>query len=71
MKVWLEDGGELYVVIHVEVQGQHDAEFPLRMYIYNYRLFDRHKLPVVSLAVLCDDSAGWRPERQCPDTPAA
>ncbi len=62
MKVWRRDGEELYVVIHIEVQGQHDAEFPLRMYIYNYRLFDRHQRPVVSLAVLCDDSSRWRPE---------
>ncbi len=62
MKVWRRDGTELYVVIHVEVQGQHDAEFPLRMYIYNYRLFDRHQRPVVSLAVLCDDSSSWRPD---------
>jgi hypothetical protein len=62
MKVWLFDGGELYVVIHIEVQGQRDKDFPLRMYVYNYRLFDRHQRPVVSLAVLCDDSSGWRPE---------
>ncbi len=62
MKVWRKNGEELYVVIHIEVQGQNDAEFPLRMYIYNYRLFDRHRAPVVSLAVLCDDSSRWRPE---------
>ncbi len=62
MKVWRKSGGELYVVIHVEIQGQRDAEFPLRMYVYNYRLFDRHRRPVVSLAVLCDDSSTWRPE---------
>ena len=61
MKVWLLDGEELYVLIHIEVQGQHDAELPLRMYVYNYRLFDRYKRPVVSLAVLCDDSSRWRP----------
>lgn len=62
MKVFRHDGGELYVVIHIEVQSQHDVGFPLRMYIYNYRLFDRHQQPVVSLAVLCDDSSKWRPK---------
>ncbi len=60
MKVWRLDGEELYVVIHIEIQGQHDTEFPLRMYVYNYRLFDRHQRPIVSLAVLCDDSDRWR-----------
>ncbi len=27
-----------------------------RMYIYNYRLFDRHKKRVISLAVLADET---------------
>ena len=62
MKVWRLDGEELYVLIHIEIQGQHDAEFPLRMYIYNYRLFDRYQRPIVSLAILGDDGARWRPE---------
>ncbi len=35
----------------------------LRMYIYNYRLFDRHQCPVASFAVLCDDSSKWRPKK--------
>ncbi len=63
MKVWRHNGEELYVVIHIEVQGQHDKQFPLRMYIYNYRLFDRHQQPVASFAILCDDSSEWRPEK--------
>ncbi len=62
IKVWRHGGEALYVVIHIEIQGGHDKRFPLRMYIYNYRLFDRHQQPVVSLAVLCDDSSKWRPE---------
>ncbi len=47
---------------HVEVQGEQEADFPLRMYTYNYRLFDRYQRPVVSLAILGDDSASWRPD---------
>ena len=61
-KVWLLNGEEAWVLIHVEVQGQYDSEFPLRMYIYNYRLFDRHKKRVISLAVLADNDANWRPK---------
>jgi len=60
-QVWLGDGSEAWVLIHIEVQGQVDAEFPRRMYTYNYRLFDRYNRRVASLAVLADDDPAWRP----------
>ncbi|PKO22809.1 MAG: hypothetical protein CVU38_07305, partial [Chloroflexi bacterium HGW-Chloroflexi-1] len=53
-QVWLRDGSEAWVLIHIEVQGQVDPEFPRRMYTYNYRLFDRYNRRVASLAVLGD-----------------
>jgi hypothetical protein len=49
------DGGEQWVYIHVEVQGQRDANFPERLFTYNYRLYDRYRRPVASLAVLADE----------------
>lgn len=61
VRVWRKDGQEAWVLIHVEVQGRREAEFPLRMYVYNYRAFDRYNVPVVSLAVLADDDPDWRP----------
>ena len=42
IRVWRRDGGEQFVLIHVEIQGQRDPDFPKRMYVYNYRLFDRY-----------------------------
>ncbi len=48
-------------MIHVEVQGQHDADFAERMYVYNYRVFDRYRRKVASFALLADDRANWRP----------
>ena len=33
------------------------------MFVYHYRLFDRYNPPVVSLAVLGDDRATWRPDQ--------
>ncbi len=62
MKVWLLDGDQLFVYAHIEVQGQHDGGFPKRMFVYNYRLYDRYERPVISLAILGDDSPGWRPD---------
>lgn len=61
VKVWTKDGVECWVLIHVEVQTTRDAEFPRRMYVYNYRVFDRYNRPVASLAVLADDDLDWRP----------
>ena len=48
IRVWRRDGVEQFVLIHIEIQGQRDADFPKRMYVYNYRLFDRYDRPVVS-----------------------
>ena len=61
VKVWSKEGIECWVLIHVEVQTTRDAEFPRRMYVYNYRILDRFNRPVASLAVLADDDADWRP----------
>ncbi len=37
-QVWLRDGSEAWVLVHIEVQGQVDPDFPRRMYTYNYRM---------------------------------
>src|SRR5712691_1275020 len=63
MKVWRRDGVEQMVLVHTEIQGSRDRDFAKRMYVYNYRLFDRYDRPVVSLAVLGDASPSWRPRR--------
>jgi hypothetical protein len=62
VKVWTRDGSERWVLIHIEVQTAREAEFPKRMYVYNYRIFDRYNRPVASLAVLADDDSEWRPD---------
>jgi len=62
VKVWRKDGSEAWVLIHIEIQSQVDLLFDKRMYIINYRLFDRYDRPVVSLAVLGDDDPTWRPQ---------
>jgi predicted transposase/invertase (TIGR01784 family) len=31
------------------------------MFVYNYRIYDRFKIPVTSVAILADDSPTWRP----------
>jgi hypothetical protein len=55
VKVWRKDGKETWVLVHIEIQSQKETNFAKRMYVYNYRIFDRHDHPVVSLALLCDE----------------
>jgi hypothetical protein len=62
VQVWLRDGAETWVLIHIEVQSQEEIDFAQRMFVYHYRLFDRYNRQVVSLAVLGDERGVWRPD---------
>lgn len=61
IKVYLPDGRETWLLIHIEIQGYYDKDFKKRMFIYYYRLFDRYAVEVVSMAVLSDDDPNYRP----------
>lgn len=60
-KVWLKNGAEHWLLIHIEVQGDAEKEFPERMFNYNAAVRQLYNREVVSLAILCDDQATWRP----------
>ncbi len=60
-KVWLNEGTEQWLLIHIEFQGDAEIEFPLRMYQYNSAARQLYNTEVISLAVLCDESPIWRP----------
>ncbi|MBT3378906.1 MAG: hypothetical protein HN742_18400 [Lentisphaerae bacterium] len=57
----LKDGTTEWLLVHVEVQGYPDPGFAERMFIYNYRIFDKYHRDVVSLAVLTDNDPSFRP----------
>jgi hypothetical protein len=61
VRVYLHNGEETWLLIHIEVQGQREDVFPERMYIYNYRVFDLYGRQVISIAVLTDEHRNWRP----------
>jgi len=63
VKVYLKEGKELWLLIHCEVQGEEEQDFSERIYIYNYRIFDRYRKQVVSLVVFTDDNESFRPNR--------
>ena len=60
VKVYLSDGKETWLLIHIEVQGYLDREFEQRMFEYYYRIRDRYKAEVVSLALLTDTNESYR-----------
>ncbi|ASK34841.1 DUF4351 domain-containing protein [Alloalcanivorax mobilis] len=53
--------GEQWIHLHIEIQSSPEADFAERMMIYHYRIFDRFRRPVASLAMLADSRPGWRP----------
>ncbi len=61
VRVTAAAGEETWIYIHIEVQGTPEASFAERMFVYNYRLFDRYRKPIASLAVLADDVPAWKP----------
>ncbi|MGV8118155.1 MAG: Rpn family recombination-promoting nuclease/putative transposase [Candidatus Xenobiia bacterium LiM19] len=61
VKVFLRNGEEKWLLIHVEVQGEAEKGFEERLFIYSYRIYDRYRRDVATLAVLADDSRDFRP----------
>ncbi|MBJ7899141.1 MAG: DUF4351 domain-containing protein [Cyanobacteria bacterium RI_101] len=62
VEVTLTTARQEWVYIHVEIQGRRDKTFAERLFIYNYRLYDRYHRPVATLAVLADTNPRWRPQ---------
>jgi len=52
VKVYTRDGVEKWMLLHIEVQGKNEPDFPRRMFRYYYRLLDRYDQPVAAIATL-------------------
>ncbi len=63
IKLYLKNGDEQWILIHIEVQSQEEQDFAARMYTYNYRIYDKYKKSVVSIAVLGDSNPNWNPSQ--------
>ncbi|QEC52637.1 hypothetical protein [Anseongella ginsenosidimutans] len=62
VKVYLKDNTEKCFLTHIEVQGQRGREeFTKRMHRYWYRVKDKYRIPVTSLAILTDNNKSFRP----------
>ncbi|MCC5668201.1 cytosolic protein [Nostoc sp. CHAB 5784] len=63
VKIYRIGGEESWILIHLEIQSQSESDFSERMFTYNYRIYDRYKRSVASLAILGDEQVNWRPSR--------
>jgi hypothetical protein len=51
VRIYLRDGGERWMLLHIEVQGGNDKDFARRMFEYYTRLFSKHGRPVAAIAI--------------------
>ena len=61
VQVELIHGGQGWIYIHIEIQGQQDPAFAERLFVYNYRIYDRYRRRVASFALLTDENDDWQP----------
>ena len=61
VKVWLKEGKELWILIHIEIQNQQKKDFAQRMYDYHTSIYRRYKHKVASMAILGDRNKNWKP----------
>jgi hypothetical protein len=50
-KTYLKNGGEEWILIHVEIQGGDTRDFTHRMFQYWYRIYDRYGVDISAIAV--------------------
>jgi hypothetical protein len=62
VQVFSLGGTDTWVLLHIDVQGTVDRNFAERMFVYNYRIYDRFQRPVASMALLADGRARWKPD---------
>lgn len=63
IKVYLKDGGEKWISIHIEVQNQRGKEdLSSRMHRYWYLIKDRYNVSITALAILTSGNKKFRPK---------
>jgi hypothetical protein len=61
VQVYLRDGSEYWILIHIEAQSHPDPDFEARMFTYYATLWVLYRRPIVSIAILADNDPNWRP----------
>ena len=62
VKVFTRDGGEEWILIHIEVQAYTDQDFSKRMFQYYYRILDKYNKPITAFAIFADNNKSFHPK---------
>ncbi|NER08281.1 MAG: cytosolic protein [Okeania sp. SIO3C4] len=60
-RVWLKTGSEVWALVHTDIQTGRESGFDERMYVYNYRIFDKFRIHAASFAIIGGKSPNWNP----------
>ena len=64
VKVYLKDGTEQYLLIHIEIQGYDEDDFSDRMFTYYYRISDLHKTRnITAISVYTENNKSFKPNK--------
>ena len=62
VKTFLKNNQEEWILIHLEIQGEDTSKFASRMFQYWYRIYDRHGVDIIALAVFTGGKNQKRPD---------
>jgi hypothetical protein len=62
VRVYLKNGTEKWILIHIEMQAKADKDLSEQMFRYFYRIYDRFDRDVHTIALIMDDKRSERPE---------
>lgn len=62
-EVTLKNKRKKLILVHVEVQGYYDKNFDKRIFSYYYRIYDRFKKDIVTLAIFTEDNKNYKPNK--------
>ncbi len=63
VKVFTRNGGEEWILVHVEVQGYTDKDFAKRMFQYYIRILDKYDKSITAFAIFTDANKNFHPKR--------
>lgn len=61
VKVFTKEGKDEWILVHIEVQGYKDDDFPRRMFTYFYPILDKYSKPITAIAILTDTNKNFHP----------
>ncbi|MBF0123990.1 MAG: hypothetical protein HQL60_01485, partial [Magnetococcales bacterium] len=61
VKVWLKNGNDIQILIHIEVYGNRKTNVAEIMYQYMSYSYLRYHQLITGLAILADDDESWQP----------